>query len=241
MRASAEGDKEMHPINKAVAACGLVLALTCQPVLAAPGGHHAHRQADTASPTRKDQRMTRIPLPEREDMTPEQQHEYDTNPTARTNIARLFKVAPTMAPPLGALNMAMATSITVPPLEREIVALATLHLERGEYEIAQHLVVAEMMGIPKAKVDAIANERYGDPVFTDRERALLAFTRQVVRSVRVDDPTFAAVAAFYDPRQIMETVFVIGNYMMILRLSEVAEIPVDGTDGASFWKNQKKD
>ena len=182
----------------------------------------------------------RIPLIKREDMTPEQQREYDKNPTARTNIAHLFAVAPTMAPALTNLNIAMATTITVPPLEREIVALATLHLDRGEYEIAQHLVVADMMGIPKAKVDAIAQERYGADVFDQREKALLNFTRQVVRSVRVDQPTFDALAAFYTPRQIMETVFVISNYMMILRLSEVAELPVDGTEGANFWKHQNK-
>lgn len=179
---------------------------------------------------------SRIRLRERSDMTPEQQELYDTNPTARTNIARLFQVAPTMAPHLTALNLAMATQITVPQLEREIVCLATIHLDRGEYEIAQHNEVARMMGIPDEKVKAIAEQRYGDPVFSARERALLYFTRQVVRQVRVDGPTFDAVAAFYDHRQIVETVFVISNYMMILRLTEVAELPVDGTVGASFWK-----
>ena len=94
------------------------------------------------------------------------------------------------------------------------------------------------MGIPRVKVDAIAQERFRDPVFTDRERALLAFTRQIVRSVRVDDAVFDAVAAFYDRRQIVETVFVIGNYMMILRISEMAELPLDGVMGANFWKDR---
>lgn len=194
--------------------------------------------AETAAT--KQQAMGRIPLPGPEDMTPAQREEYENNPMARTNIARLFSVAETMSVGLSALNTAMATSITVPPAEREIVCLAVLHLERGEYEIAQHREVAKMMGIPDAKVEAIANERYGDPMFNDREKALLAFTRQVVETVRVDDPTFAAVAAFYTPRQIVETVYVIANYMMILRLTEVAELPIDGTVGAKFWKAQSK-
>ncbi|MBV1688953.1 carboxymuconolactone decarboxylase family protein [Novosphingobium sp. G106] len=149
-------------------------------------------------------------------------------------------LAETMAPHLKAMNMAMATSITLPPREREVVALAVLHLERGEWEIVQHREVAEFMGIPKAMVDAIANERYSDQMFTDREQALLAFTRQVVRSVRVDDLIFKAVAAFYDPRQIVETIFVIGNYMMLLRISEVVELPLEGAAGAGFWKSQKQ-
>jgi alkylhydroperoxidase family enzyme len=183
-------------------------------------------------------RANRIRLVEPDEMTPAQRIRYETEPSARNNLARLLAIAETMAPQLADFNVAMATTITVPPLEREIVALATLHLERGEYEIAQHDVVAERMGIPRVKVDAIAEERFGDPVFNEREKALLAFTRQVVRSVRVDDAIFNAVAAFYDSRQLIETVFVIGNYMMILRISEMAELQVDGVAGADFWKNR---
>lgn len=187
-----------------------------------------------ASPAR-----SRIPLLTPDEMTPEQRAAYDANPHTRINLGLLLAQARTLGPAFTKFNEIMATTLTVPPLEREIMCLATLHLDRGEYEWAQHVKVAEMMGIPKAKVDAIAAERFGDPVFTDRERALLAFTRQVVKMVRVDDPTFNAVAAFYDPRQIVESILVISNYMMILRVSEVAELPIDGTGGADFWKNRK--
>lgn len=191
-------------------------------------------QTATISP-----RTQRIKLIEPDEMTLERRAKYEADPMARTNLARLLSIAETMAPRLTEFNVTMATTITVPPLEREIVALATLHLERGEYEIAQHDVVAERMGIPRAKVDAIAQERFNDPIFSDREKALLAFTRQVVKTVRVDDAIFEAVAAFYDRRQLVETVFVIGNYMMILRISEMAELEVDGVTGANFWKDRE--
>ncbi|MBG6119985.1 MULTISPECIES: carboxymuconolactone decarboxylase family protein [unclassified Sphingobium] len=182
----------------------------------------------------------RIRLRTREDMTPDQQADYDEKPTSRTNLSRLFAVADTMYPHLRALNLAMATTITLPHAEREVVALATLFLERGEYEIAQHREVARMMGFSDEKVRAIEEQRYGDPMFDARERALLAFTRQVVKSVRVDEYVYAALAAFYDDRQIVETTYVIGNYMMLARISEVAELPIDGVVGASFWKSQAK-
>jgi len=192
----------------------------------------------TAMPETKP--TSRIPLLEPKDMTPEQLQEYESSAANRTNLGRLLGQAKTLAPRFKAFNEEMATSITVPPLEREIMTLAVLHLDRGEWEWAQHLEVAKFMGIPQAKVDAIANERFGDPVFTDRERALLAFTRQVVKTVRVDDVVFNQVAAFYDPRQIVESILVIANYMMILRVSEVAQLPLDGVVGADFWKNRKK-
>ena len=156
-----------------------------------------------------------------------------------TNLGRLLAQAKVMGPAVTAYTRVMIDGLAIPPLEREIMCLAVLHLERGEYEWFQHMKVAEMMGIPKAKVDAIANDRFGDPVFNDRERALLAFTRQVVKTVRVDDPTLKAVQAFYEPRQIVESTLVIGTYMMLARVSEVAELPLDPTtSGAKFWKSQ---
>ena len=186
----------------------------------------------------QDGRSSRIPLLDPKDMTPQQRADYEANAFSRTNLSRLLKQAPTLAPAVTNFNQIMATDIAIPPHEREIMVLAVLHLDRGEYEWAQHRRVADFMGIPKAKVDAIAAEKFGDPVFTDRERALLAFTRQVVKTVRVDDPTFNAVAAFYTPRQIVESILVISNYMMILRVSEVAELPIDGVAGADFWKEK---
>src|SRR3546814_9068311 len=102
----------------------------------------------------------------------------------------------------------MMTGIDVPPLERQICVLAVLHLDRGAYEWAQHMEVSKAMGIAEEKVAAIADDRFGDPVFDDREKALLAFTRQVVKTVRVDDFVFGAVASFYSPRQIVELIHV---------------------------------
>lgn len=197
-------------------------------------------KATMSEPTQRTTQSTgRIPLPDPKDMTPEELAKYQSSPANQLNISRLLSLAKTMMPGFQAMNEGMATGVTIPPHEREIVTLAVLHLERGEYEWAQHLEVAKFMGIPQAKVDAIAKERFGDSVFTDRERALLAFTRQVVKAVRVDDATFNAVASFYNPRQIVETVFAIGNYMMLARLTEVAELPIDSVAGADFWKNRK--
>lgn len=194
--------------------------------------------AKAASDTLVATKAPRIRLSEPTEMAPAERERYEKDKLRHTNLARLLSLAPALGPQLQAFNTAMATGIAIPPLEREIVAFAVLNMERGDWELVQHREVVKIMGIPQAKVDAVVEERYGDPSFTDRERALLAFTRQVVKSVRVDDPTFAAVAAFYDRRQIVETIMVITNYMGLARLSEVAELPVEGPVGASFWKDR---
>jgi alkylhydroperoxidase family enzyme len=181
--------------------------------------------------------MTRIPLVHPDDLTPEQAQIYRDNPAGKLDLFRLLAHGRTVYPGLSGMVQAIFTTLDMPPLEREIVTLAVLHLERGAYEWAQHLQVAASMGIPDEKVQAIAADRFGDNRFDDREKALLAFTRQVVEAVRVDDFAFAAVSAFYTPRQIVETLYVIGTYMMILRISEVAELEIDAVHGASVVRH----
>lgn len=214
--------------------CVLLLAVT------APASAEQQQAEVIKATTTAEKASGRLPLLEPKDMTPGQLQSYERDPVNRTNLFRLLGHANTLSPPIAAFGLAMATTITVPSMEREIITLAVLHMERGKYEWAQHMEVVKFMGIPQGKVDAIAKDRFGDSVFTDRERALLAFTRQVVKTVRVDDDTFNAVAAFYDPRQIVETVMVISNYMMLVRVTEVDELPIDGVAAADFWKRQKR-
>ncbi len=184
--------------------------------------------------------MNRIPLVPVDELTPEQRDRYDNQPGGKMNLGRLLAHARSMQPGIGEAVKGMMTGIEVPPLERQVCVLAVLHLDRGAYEWAQHLQVSKMMGIPDEKVAAIADDRFGDPIFNDREKALLAFTRQVVKTVRVDDFVFNAVNAFYTPRQIVELIHVIGLYMMFARVSEVAELEIDAVDGGSFWKDANK-
>ncbi len=82
---------------------------------------------------------SRIPLLEPEEMSPEQRVKYDSEPNAQINLSRLLGQARTLAPEFIEFNVTMATEIDVPAMEREIVCLAVLHLERGEYEWAQHM------------------------------------------------------------------------------------------------------
>ncbi len=185
--------------------------------------------------------MNRIPLVPVEDLTPEQRDRYDNAPGGKLNLSRLLSHAVSMQPGIGLAVQGMMSGIEIPPLERQICVLAVLHLDRGEYEWAQHMQVSKMMGVPDEKVAAIANDRFGDPIFDDREKALLAFTRQVVKTVRVDDFVFNAVAAFYSPRQIVELIHVIGLYMLFVRVSEVAELEIDAVLGGEFWKKANAD
>lgn len=175
--------------------------------------------------------MSRIPLLSPEQLTPDQAAKYAT---AKLNIYRLVGHDTVFYPLMSQIADAMFSKLHIPPVEREIMVLAVLQIERGKYEWAQHEQIALHLGIGPEKIAAIKDHAFGAPVFTDRERALLAFARQVVSSVRVDDAIFNAVAGFYDSRQIIESIFTIGIYMTGLRITEVAELEVDDVRGASI-------
>ena len=185
--------------------------------------------------------MTRIPLAKDEELTPAQLEFFRVAPAGKLNLARLLAHGTTVFLPFMEFAKAVFAKLDIPPREREIIALAVQHLERSKYEWAQHVEIAEDMGISRDKINAIDDGRFNAPVFNGREIAILAFTRQVVRAGRVDDYAFGALSAFYSSRQIVETIYTIGCYMMVVRVSEVAEIEVDAVHGAEVVRQAVAD
>ena len=176
--------------------------------------------------------MTRIPPVAPEDLPPEMAEIYRTSPAGKLNIFRLHAHAPTVFPGYSAMAQAIFAKLDVPPQERELVVLVVAVLQQCEYEWAQHAQIAAAMGIPDSQIAAIKAGDFTSAVFNDREQALFVFTCQTVNNVRVDDAAFAAVAAFYSHRQIIELLFTIGSYMMLARIMEVAQIELDAVHGA---------
>jgi alkylhydroperoxidase family enzyme len=177
--------------------------------------------------------LSRIPLVEPSALTPVQAEAYKNSPAGKLDLFRLLAHAQTIYPGFSQMTHAIFAQLTIPPNERELMVLAVLHLDRGAYEWAQHVQIAQGMGIPQVQIDAIAQGCFAASAFDERQRALLSFTRQVVKTIRIDEPVFAAVAAIYTPRQIVESIFAIGIYMTILRVSEAAELEIDAVMGAT--------
>src|SRR5688572_12894728 len=105
-----------------------------------------------------DIRMSRIPLVGIDDLSPEQRDAYENSPGGKLNLSRLLAHAESIQPGIKLAVQGMMTGTQVPPRERQICVLAVLHLDRGAYEWAQHIEVSRAMGIPDAKVAAIADD-----------------------------------------------------------------------------------
>jgi 4-carboxymuconolactone decarboxylase len=128
----------------------------------------------------------------------------------------------------------LLSDLQLDPVLRE---LAILHVARltphAEYEWVQHVPIALAVGATQAQVDAL---EHGDPQaasFSDLEYAVLRFTREVVRDARASDEAFAAVAAELSPREIVELLMVIGQYMMLARVMATTDIDLDDPVGTA--------
>lgn len=153
----------------------------------------------------------------------------------RLNIFRMMANAPTTVLPMLRLGGAILSDQELPHAPRELLILLVARIEGGEYEWIQHDPIAEKVGVTRAQIEAIERLDLAADVFTPAERALLAFARQVIENVRVDDATFAAAHAHYGDRQIVEAILAIGFYMAAARLTEATQTPLDAPLGVSVF------
>jgi alkylhydroperoxidase family enzyme len=104
------------------------------------------------------------------------------------------------------------------PLLRELAILQVAHLSDSEYEWTQHVPIAESFGAPAELIAAISEDREQDLDADEHQRAVLAFTREVVADGAASEQAVADLAGRLGERQLVELLLVIGNYMGLARL-----------------------
>jgi 4-carboxymuconolactone decarboxylase len=141
------------------------------------------------------------------------------------NIFRMTAHAETAFRPWLAFGGALLSSLELDARLRELVILHVGRLSGAEYEWVQHVPIALAVGATREEVDAV--ERGELDVLGPAEAAVLRFTGEVVREVRASQAAFDAVAEHLSPREIVELLLVIGQYMMVARIALNADIEVD--------------
>ncbi len=99
--------------------------------------------------------------------------------------------------------------------DREILILRTGWLAGCEYEWGQHLkIAADDCGFGEAEFDAIA-EGASAALWRPAEAALIRAADGIYEDAFVDDATWDTLVAHYDLPQVFDTVFIVGNYLML--------------------------
>lgn len=110
-----------------------------------------------------------------------------------------------------AYNNVLLWSPSVAPRLRELAVLRVAWRTRSEYEWVQHVKLGERFAITRDDVEAIGNGA-DDERWEPLERDVLRATDQLLDRQRIDDDTWARLAAVLDERQLVELVFVVGTY-----------------------------
>jgi len=124
-----------------------------------------------------------------------------------------------------------------PPL-RELAIIRVGRLSRAAYEVFQHERIAREVGVEESKIAALRDATIEAPAFTDNDKAVLRFTDDVVRNVRVSDKNLKAVQAFLTAGALVELTLTIGYYMMVCRFLETTG--VEGEEGQAEWLKTAK-
>jgi alkylhydroperoxidase family enzyme len=97
---------------------------------------------------------------------------------------------------------------------------------RSLYEWLQHVRLARQLGIDAGQIEAIPRGA-GAGVWTALESDLLSATDQLLDRHRIDDATWARLAAHFDARQLVELAFVVGSYACLAMLFNSAGLQPD--------------
>ena len=155
--------------------------------------------------------MPRLPYPAPEQLDDEARHWLDKVPPI--NALRMLSHSGPVLAGYGAFGHRILYSLDLDPMLREMVIVRVGHLCRCAYELVQHERFIAELGVPHEKIAALSMGA-SSPAFSGLEKAVLAFTDDVVVNVRAGDATLEELRRHLPARQVVEVIMTAGCYRM---------------------------
>jgi 4-carboxymuconolactone decarboxylase len=143
------------------------------------------------------------------------------------NIYRMLLNSPPLAESWFNHSNAVRWQTTLDGRLREIVIIRMGHLTNSQYVLRQHvpsLALAEGLSLDDCNALAAWD---GSNLFSDRERAALAYTDTMTRDIVVPDEVFIEVERHFDAREIVELTVLIGSYNMNARVMQALRLDLE--------------
>jgi alkylhydroperoxidase family enzyme len=171
--------------------------------------------------------MARVPLLEERDH-PELAESIARIKGARggrlINIYRLMLHSPALANAWFDLNQAVRYGTEIDGQSRELAVIRVAILNDVEYVQRAHgPAYALKEGLTSEQVAAVADWQ-PSKLFSEPQRALLAYTDAMTRDINVPDDAFAEVRKYFTERQTVELTLLIGAYNMLTRFLKALKV-----------------
>ena len=140
------------------------------------------------------------------------------------NIYRLMLHSPALANAWFDLNQAVRYGTEIDGQSRELAVIRVAVLNDVEYVQRAHgPTYALKEGLTAEQVAALTNWQASN-LFSDQQRALLAYTDAMTREIDVADAVFAEVRKYFTERQTVELTMLIGAYNMLTRFLKALKV-----------------
>ena len=179
----------------------------------------------------------RLPLVQDDTSDPDAQalfKELRDRGTRPLNLHRVYSNAPKLARATLALAQALRYDADVSRADKELIILRATQLARGDYQFGQHRRLAISCGITEEQIESLPRWR-DSKLFSDRQRAVLAFADAMASPEGVDGATFDAMKAFYSNKEIVELTMNAAYYGASSQISRTLGITPQGNPkGGSY-------
>lgn len=119
----------------------------------------------------------------------------------------------------------------LPARERELLILRTGVNCGSSYEWGQHVRLGETLGMPREEIMRVL-EGPDAPGWSPADAILLRAADELHESARLSAETYAALAAHYDERGLIEIPMLVGHYHMVAFALNSLEVELDaGLEG----------
>jgi len=140
------------------------------------------------------------------------------------NIYRLMLHSPKLADAWFELNQAVRYGTEIDGQSRELAVIRVAILNKVEYVVHAHgPAYALKEGLTPAQVNAVADWQSSN-LFSEKQRALLAYTDAITRDIDVPDAVFAEVRNHHSERQVVELTMLISAYNMLTRFLQALKV-----------------
>jgi alkylhydroperoxidase family enzyme len=146
------------------------------------------------------------------------------------NLDRILLHSPSFAKAWNTMFGAIRGQLAVPARLRELTIMAIGTLNQAEYEWAQHekeFIKAGGTAQQLAALKNVAAARKNDKLFDEAERATLALTDEMTRSIKVSDATMKRIRAVLPDDQVVELIGTIAGYNMVSRFVVAAGVELE--------------
>lgn len=168
--------------------------------------------------------MARIPYPD--DSNPEVAQLRAQIIRERGKLHNLYKML-LNSPPVaqGWLNFltAIRQKCVLSGKVRELAILRIAVINKADYEFISHVPFGLKEGLTQQQIDAIEGWEQSR-LFSEQDRAVLAYTDSMTKDVHVPDATFEPIGRLFNPREVTELTATIAAYNLVSRFLEALEV-----------------